>query len=90
MKKSITILYFLIVTTQSFAQPRIGITGGMNLSVLTGTVNMETSFKPGIMLGGVVDIPLGNIVSLQPGLVYSAHHPLTVSDSPPPPRLILD
>ena len=54
------------------AQTRFGMTGGMNLSVLTGTVNMETSFKPGIMLGGVVDIPLGNTVSLQPGLLYSA------------------
>ena len=61
-----------ILTTQTFAQPRFGITGGMNLSVLTGTVNMETSFTPGIMLGGVVDIPLGNTVSLQPGLVYSS------------------
>jgi len=40
------------------AQTRFGMTGGMNLSVLTGTVNMETSFKPGIMLGGVVDIPV--------------------------------
>jgi hypothetical protein len=65
-----TIIFFFLfigIITNTFSQPRIGITGGINLSVLTGTVNMETSFKPGIMLGGVVDIPLGNIVSLQPG-----------------------
>ena len=60
-------ILFTIIEAYTFAQPRVGLTGGINLSVLTGTVNMETSFKPGIMLGGVVDIPLGNIVSLQPG-----------------------
>ena len=66
MKKLfITLLNFIIlISTGTIAQPRVGLTGGMNLSVLTGTVNMETSFKPGIMLGGVVDI-----------LVF--HHPLT-------------
>ncbi|MFW5700958.1 MAG: hypothetical protein ACOCWM_04640 [Cyclobacteriaceae bacterium] len=56
--------YFLLILITNInivhAQPRFGITGGMNLSVLTGTVNMEPAFKPGIMLGGVVDIPLGN------------------------------
>ena len=60
----VLVLLLCIITTFTFAQPRIGITGGMNLSVLTGTVNMETNLKPGIMLGGVVDI-----------LVF--HHPLT-------------
>jgi len=52
------VLLLLLFTTHSLAQPRLGLTGGMNLSVLIGTVNMETSFKPGIMLGGVVDIPV--------------------------------
>jgi len=71
--RNISILIFVnLITSLSIAQPQVGITGGMNLSVLTGTVNMETNLKPGIMLGGIVDIPLGNTVSLQPGLVYSA------------------
>jgi len=58
MKKIVIIFYSILflTTTNNFAQPRIGITGGMNLSVLTGTVNMEINLKPGIMLGGVVDI----------------------------------
>ena len=53
-----------IAISHTLAQPRFGLTSAMNLSVLTGTVNMETSFKPGIILGGVVDIPV-------------FHHPLT-------------
>ena len=65
-------IVFIFTISYTFAQPRVGITGGMNLSVLTGTVNMETGFKPGIILGGVVDIPVGKTVSLQPGLVYSS------------------
>ena len=74
MRKVFKLLFLLmsLITNQSYSQPRFGLTSAMNLSVLTGTVNMETNLKPGIMLGGVVDIPLGNIVSLQPGLVYSA------------------
>ncbi len=67
MKKIIFLILLSFIFINSNTQPRIGITGSMNLSVLTGTVNMETSFKPSIMLGGVVDIPLGNTVSLQPG-----------------------
>jgi len=45
------VLFLCILTTHSFSQPRLGLTGGMNLSVLTGTVNMETNLKLGIMLG---------------------------------------
>ncbi len=45
--------YFLLILITNInivhAQPRFGITGGMNLSVLTGTENMETSLKPGII-----------------------------------------
>ena len=60
----IEFIFINLISTLANAQPRVGITGGMNLSVLTGTVNMETGFKPGITLGGVVDIPV-------------FHHPLT-------------
>jgi len=60
MRKVFKLLFLLmsLITNQSYSQNRVGLTGGMNLSVLTGTVNMETNLKPGIMLGGVVDMPV--------------------------------
>lgn len=82
MKSIITVfslmVMFCFLPSHTFAQSRVGITGGMNLSVLTGTVNMGTNLKPSIIrqnfsqssgqaatcLGGVVDMPV-------------FHHPLT-------------
>ncbi|MFW5700871.1 MAG: hypothetical protein ACOCWM_04200 [Cyclobacteriaceae bacterium] len=50
MKKIIiTTLCWILYITYTFSQSQIGITGGMNLSVLSGTVNTETSFKPDII-----------------------------------------
>ncbi|HMI06956.1 MAG TPA: porin family protein [Flavobacterium sp.] len=49
---------------------RFGLKGGLNLSTLTGDVQ-NAEIKPGVHIGGLVEIKLTNRFSLQPELLLS-------------------
>ncbi len=86
MKKTITILVFLLWWYQSGAQSsHFGAKGGLNLAILSGTVNMEPKYKPGLMLGFYLDAAVTEKFHIQPELVYSSQGAkIEYTDSPAP------
>jgi hypothetical protein len=74
MKKTIYLLHFILfISFQSKAQEvKIGIKTGVNLSILSGTINRDPKYKPGAHIGGYVDIPASEVVHIQPEFYYSS------------------
>lgn len=73
MKKIALLLTFVLIgITQAVAQ-NFGFKGGYNYSSLNGEVANDSSLKgrSGFYVGALVEIPLGDVISLQPELVYS-------------------
>jgi hypothetical protein len=77
MKKTLLILGLIAGSISfSFAQSTIkfGVKGGVNFSTLTvsgGGLSLNSSNTTGFHVGGLVDIGLGETLSLQPGVLYS-------------------
>ena len=73
MKKIALLLVFTIFgITQASAQ-NFGFKGGYNYSSLNGEVANDSSLKgrSGFYVGALLELPLGDVISLQPELVYS-------------------
>ena len=76
MKKIFTILTVVALTTTiSFAQAQFGIKAGLNSSAVGSSdsddgLAMEEG-RLGMHLGGVAHIPLGDVMQLRTGLIYS-------------------
>jgi len=76
MKKLFTILTVVALTTTiSFAQAQFGAVAGLNISAIgsdaTLYVGEEWGGSTGIHIGGVAHIPLGDVIQLRTGLIYS-------------------
>jgi hypothetical protein len=73
MKLTLYLLFFILPIFVSKAQElKIGIKTGINLSILSGTVNRDPKYKPGAHIGGFVDIPASEVVHIQPEFYYSS------------------
>ena len=73
MKKIALLLTFMLIgMTQAVAQ-NFGFKGGYNYSSLNGEVANDSSLKgrSGFYVGALLELPLGDVISLQPELVYS-------------------
>lgn len=75
MTKTFFIICLLVISFQSFGQ-KIGVKGGLNLSNVVSkddddTYSDDNKIKPGIHLGAIVNIPLMDMISLEPGLFIS-------------------
>jgi len=75
MKKHILTLGLAIIALGQANAQRMGIgpEAGINLSTMTAKYNnVENSgeYLPGLKIGGVFEIGLSNIISLQPGLLF--------------------
>ena len=73
MKKIALLLTFILIgMTQAVAQ-NFGFKGGYNYSSLNGEVANDSSLKgrSGFYVGALLELPLGDVISLQPELVYS-------------------
>ncbi len=73
MKRIITMisLIFLVSSSISFAQIKLGVGAGLNFanaSITPSTVSTTT--RTGFMVGGVFEIALSSSISLQPELIY--------------------
>jgi len=76
MKKLFTILIVVaLTTTTSFAQAQFGSVTGLNMSAIGSSEKLETGEEwvgiIGIHIGGVAHIPLGDVMQLRTGLIYS-------------------
>lgn len=81
MKKLITILCAAVLTINISAQVQFGPVTGLNVSAIgiaeplfgidTGDLSHEISGKTGMHFGGFAHFPLGNVVELRTGLIYS-------------------
>lgn len=67
------LLFLFFTTTAVFSQDaKFGLKTGLNMAVLSGTVNMGAEFKPGIHFGGYVDIIESERIHFQIELNYSS------------------
>jgi len=81
MKKLITILCAAVLTINISAQVQFGPVTGLNVSAIgfseplfgidINDATHEISGKTGMHFGGVAHFPLGNVVELRTGLIYS-------------------
>ncbi|MDF7814411.1 porin family protein [Hymenobacter sp. YC55] len=74
MKKVTLLLSVLLGCAASgWAQTsvQVGLKTGVSLAVLDGTLNQETSFKPGFHIGGVLRMRPSKHIAVQPEVVYS-------------------
>jgi hypothetical protein len=72
MKKlPLVIIAVLALSTASFAQLSVGIKGGLNLANLGGDVE-NSDMRPSIHLGGYLNLPLSDVFSFQPELLYNS------------------
>ncbi len=86
MKKVITNLVFILWWHQSGAKStHFGFKGGLNLAILSGTVNVDPKYKPGLMFGVYLDAAITEKFHIQPELVYSSQGAkIEYTDSPIP------
>jgi hypothetical protein len=86
MKKNILLTLFLVLFCfySSQAQSvRFGLKGGLNLALLSGAVNVESHFKPGVLLGGYANFPLAKKWYIQPELLFSGQGAKYIYLDPP-------
>lgn len=70
ISKAIVAIIVLFFSMQSFGQ-RIGVKGGLNLSNMLEKNDFETVnnlVKPGFHLGAIINLPLFDMISLEPGI----------------------
>lgn len=70
MKKILTGVLLLLTTAVSAQNFQIGIKGGLNLSNYSGT-NFSTNTMAGFHLGGLLNLKLGEVFSIQPEVLFS-------------------
>lgn len=81
MKKIIAILFVAMATIVASAQNiQFGVRGGLNISkesdhilnvVNYGTMELDTRFRPGLNIGGIVNVSTGKKFELEAGVSYS-------------------
>ena len=75
LEKILTIVFFITMTSMTFSQT-IGVKAGLNLSNMlmkddNSTYSTDFKMNPGFNLGATVDFPIGEIFSIEPGLILS-------------------
>ena len=71
-KKLLLLSVFTIALVfYSLAQVKIGVKGGLNMAVLSGTVNMNPTFKPGLNVGLISELKESERVAIQAELYFS-------------------
>lgn len=71
MKNVSLLVLAMTLFTVSNAQIRFGARGGLNISNVVGKETSGWKSKPGIFIGGTVEIPVLSKFSVQPELYYS-------------------
>ena len=75
MKKLFTILCAAVLTLSVSAQAQFGVVTGLNMSAIGSSATLETGEEwvgsTGIHLGGVAHFPLGDVIQLRTGAIYS-------------------
>jgi opacity protein-like surface antigen len=71
MKKVILFAAFAVVAFATQAQVKFGAKAGMNLANLSGDIS-DNKMKVGFNVGGLVNIPVSENLSVQPEILYSA------------------
>jgi len=78
VKKSLIVAALALVLVSSLASaeypypaPMYGLKGGLNLANLRGDDVKDTSARTGIVIGGFLEYPLGQMLSLQGELLYA-------------------
>ena len=62
---------FLSVNTSFGQQAKLGLKSGMNLADLSGTVNVDTKAKPGMVLGAYLQAPFTDRTFFHPEIQFS-------------------
>jgi Outer membrane protein beta-barrel domain len=71
MKKRFLAATLIIMSFIAEAQISFGAKAGLNLSNFSGTIT-DRKIKPGVHIGGLVNIPIAKQFSIQPELQYSS------------------
>ena len=80
-KKVFVLMLFSICATGFLSAQSFGAKAGLNLSSLGGTNRYDYALKPGFHLGGLVDIPIADKMSLQPEALLSFQGSQTWADN---------
>lgn len=75
--KSLAVIIFIALVTGAQAQVNFGIKAGLNLNNISqdfedGVDEIDTKSKVGYHVGVVLDVPLSDVLSLQPGLLFNS------------------
>ncbi len=73
MKKKITIILFILITTISYSQNKQGFLIGMNNSSISEGIlgQIDISDKMGFHIGGFFEYDISNTIKFRPKLIYS-------------------
>ncbi len=73
-KISLFVLCFSLSFTQTYAQKHLGLEVGLNMSTFSetgGSPNMAYNRLYGLRIGAIMDFPVSDYISIQPGLLFS-------------------
>ena len=72
MKKLLLISFAVLIAASSFGQIRLGLKAGLNLANMsTNAEGVSPKMIIGFHFGGILDIAMTDMISLQPGILFS-------------------